>query len=58
MINYDYDISMFEHLAGLVFGADVLGIHRGIIGLRKLLAGDSNPPVQDFIDRGLINKAF
>ena len=58
MIDYEYDNSMFQKLVALVYGADILEIHRGIIGLRKLLAGDHEPPVQAFIDAGLIQKSF
>lgn len=49
---------MFDKLVSLVFGVDVLEMHRGIIGLRKLLASDNEPPVQAFIDAGLIQKSF
>ena len=46
MAEFEYDISMFDKLAAMVYGADVLEIHRGIIGLRKLLAKDYDPPIQ------------
>ena len=58
MIDFEYDNSMFDKLVGLAFGADVLEMHRGIIGLRKLLANDYEPPVQRFIDAGMIQKSF
>lgn len=58
MINFDYDDSMFQQLVPLLYGADVLAIHRGIIGIRKILASEADPPVQEFIDAGLIQKSF
>lgn len=58
MIDFEYDISMFEKLVAMVYGVDVLEMHRGMIGLRKLLASDYEPPIQQFIDAGLIQKSF
>lgn len=58
MVNFNYDVSMFKSLVGLLYGADVLEIHRGIIGLRKLLNNDGDALFQDFIDAGLIQKSM
>ena len=46
MIDFEYDTSMFEKLVAMLNGVDVLEMHRGIIGLRKLLARDYDPPIQ------------
>ena len=58
MINFDYDESMFAQLASLINSNDIMDLHRGIIGLRKLLASEINPPIQEVIDAGLIQKAL
>lgn len=49
---------MFDELAKLVDSPDVLEQHRGLIGIRKILARNVDPPIKRFIDKGLTNKCI
>lgn len=45
---------MLDQLINCVNSPDVLLEHRGIIGLRKIIARNYNPPIKQFVDRGLL----
>lgn len=49
---------MFDEIAGYINSPDVLTQHRGIIGMRKLLARHVDPPIKKFVDKGLLNKCM
>lgn len=49
---------MFDEIAGFINSPDVLTQHRGIIGMRKLLARNFDPPIKKFVDKGLLNKCL
>ena len=57
-MNTEYDDSMFDQLAACISSADLMEQHRGIIGMRKLLARNVDPPIKRFIDKGLVNKCL
>jgi hypothetical protein len=46
MIKAEYNSSMFDDLANLVESNDELKVHRGVIGIRKILTQEINPPIK------------
>lgn len=49
---------MFDELAEDINNSDVMRQHRGVVGMRKLLARNVDPPIRKFIDKGLTNKCM
>lgn len=50
------DESMFDKLSEYALSSDIMLIHEGVIGMRKLLAKNVDPPIKRFVDKGLIMK--
>ena len=42
----------------LIKQGDIFGRHEGVIGIRKVMAHDQNPPVQQVVNSGIIPLLF
>lgn len=49
---------MFDQLASYIVSSDIIYQHRGLIGIRKILARHVDPPIKRFIDKGLTNNCI
>jgi importin subunit alpha-2 len=46
----------FKDLVSDVGGTDISNLHRGMIGISKILQTNANPPIQEVIDANLVSK--
>lgn len=47
-------MAMFDELCQSINSSDVSVKHRGVIGLRKIVSTDKNPPIQRIVDAQLV----
>jgi importin subunit alpha-1 len=58
MINTEYTAEMIPQLLQCVFNPDILKKHQGVIGIRKLISTEVDPPIQPVIDAGIIQECI
>jgi importin subunit alpha-6/7 len=49
-----YSLDQFQELLVLFQSADIISKHKGIIGIRKILSVEDNPPIEEVVDSGII----
>jgi hypothetical protein len=53
-INQKYTVDQFAELVSNIHSESIEAKHRGVIGMRKIISVDYEPPIQQVIDAQLI----
>lgn len=54
LLTADYSLDMFPDLVACLLNEDIAAKHRGVIGFRKLLSNNEEPPIQLLVDHKLV----